>query len=175
MAGRVVVARNSIEAMNQPSLDPWGCFVAMKGLVLELLAMPLVQPLVPPVDLPSSWCGLPCWTRSLFLLLRVEVNTKEGINVVEGVYVFIKSKGTSEFAMFVGLKGFFAGEAVRDSGHFLSENKMTGVLLERETLKRLCLEGYAAMLVLLVSYLEVGVPTLLCGGMPLVFSWTMRC
>ena len=86
MADPVVVARNSMKATNETSLEYWGCSVAVKGLVLEPHAMPPVQPPMQPVGLPSPWCGKPCLTRSLFLLLRGEFNTNEGI-VVFGMHL----------------------------------------------------------------------------------------
>ena len=81
MADRFVVGRNSIEATGETSLDSWECLVAMKGSVLELLAMPPAQPPLLPLGLPSSWCGMPCLTRLLFV--------KEGGNAVPTILVFL--------------------------------------------------------------------------------------
>ena len=95
MADPVVVARNSFEATSETSLDSWRCFLAMKGLVLEPLPRPPVQPPLLLLGLPSPWCGKPCLTRSLFLLLRGVFNTNEGIFVMECIFcVFIDKRGT---------------------------------------------------------------------------------
>ena len=76
-----VVARYSFEATRETSLDSWECLVAMKGSVLELFAMPLAQPPLLPLGVPSSWCGMPCLTRLLFVL--------EGNSAVPAILVFL--------------------------------------------------------------------------------------
>ena len=105
----MVAVRNSMEVTNQPFLDPWRCFVGnMKGLELEPLTVPLVQPFVPLVGLLSSWCGWPCSPRALFLLLRLELDINEGYFFFgQRVLLLRESQETRGLTANVNLKVFF--------------------------------------------------------------------
>ena len=159
MAVRVVVARNSIEATSQTSLDPWGCFVAMKGLVLEPLAMPPVQPPLQPLGLPSPWCGKPCLMRPLSLLLLGVIYTNEGIIVIECTFcVFTDNEGNIWFVMHVNFLEVVSVEAVRGKNPFL-----TGVCTKLEYLQGKVVECYAALLLMIAMSSDVA-----CAG---DFAW----
>ena len=113
--------------------------------------MPPVQPPLLPLGLTSPWCGKPCLTRSLFLLLRGEFNTNEGIFVMECIFcVFTDNEGNIRLVMYVNLMGDVAGEAARGKNVFL-----TGVYTKHEYLQGMVVECYVALLVLFVTSLDV--------------------